>query len=87
MYKSIINLNSYINGVHEVGHYIATNCACMSPAVQGRGLCQPPGGLPALQLVGEPSCPPQTSLEARSQVDKELVAAERMLAGRRPGGA
>ena len=45
-----------------VQSYAATNyCACMFPGAQGRGLGQPPGEPPALQLVGELSCPPLTS--------------------------
>ena len=45
-----------------VQSYAATNyCACMFPGAQGRGLGQPPWEPPALQLVGELSCPPLTS--------------------------
>jgi len=55
-----------------------------SPAVQGRGLCQPPGEPPVLQLVGGPSCPPQTSSADQSQVDRELAAAGKALVERRP---
>ena len=40
------------------GWKLLTERACTSP---GRGFCLPPGELPALQLVGELSCPPQTS--------------------------
>ena len=45
-----------------VQSYVATNyCACMFPGAQGRGLGQPPGKPPALQLVGGLSCLPLTS--------------------------
>ena len=33
------------------GYTLATNCACISPAVQSRGLCWPQVELLALQLV------------------------------------
>ena len=46
----------------KVENHAATNnwSMYMSSGPQGRGLCWPPGELPALQLVGGPSHPPQT---------------------------
>ena len=44
----------------------------MFPGAQGRGICQPPQELSALQLVGGPSRPPQQVSDRRGENTNKL---------------
>ena len=50
---------------------------CVSLVVHNKGVCQPQGELLVLQLVGGPSCLPQTSQEAQIQVGIGLDKAQK----------
>ena len=65
-----------LEGAGTVG--MLASCVCVPPAVQGRGLCQPPGEPPALQLVGGLLCLPQSSSTGQWQERRDLAQGQQI---------